>query len=355
LEDDLPVGLVPETIVPVLPGGTCTVAGSVGSEGPPHYSVHCERDALDAGAGTSVSFEVSIAHDVACGALTNRVQVSARDEPAAATGNDEASVTDAVTCPPSISIATTAPPFTHRGATVHLTMLVRNDGPIALTHARVADPACPGPPARETDGDGDATLAPGEAWRYGCGRAIGAAVGRVLTSTAVVTARSPAGAVRASDRASVRVLSPRLSLRIIVAPVSATPGDHVVYHYVVRNDGDATLTDVSVDDDHLGHIGDIATLAPGHTARLAALRVVSARRIWVVSVASAVGTDPSGATVSGSRRAALTIVDAGTGSSASGTDATAFTGAGAAIPASAMIILASLGAAALLTARRRRS
>jgi uncharacterized repeat protein (TIGR01451 family) len=355
LEDDLPVGLIPRTVLPVLPGGTCTIAGSVGGGGPPRYSVHCDRPALEAGTSVSVSFEVVITDDVACGALTNIVRVEARDEPAVATGNDEASVTDTVTCPPSISIATTAPRFTHVGATVHLSMEVRNDGAVPLGHVRVAVPGCAGSPSLESAGGGDATLAPGEAWRYGCSRTIGPAVGRVLVSTAIVTARSPAGTVRAGGHLVMRVLDPGLSLRVTASPVSATPGDRIVYHYLVRNDGDTTLTGVSVDDDHLGHIGDIATLIPGHTARLSALRVVSARRIWVVNVASAAGTDPSGATVRASGHAVLTIVDAGTGWASPGTDATAFTGAGTAAPASAMVILALLGAAALLTAGRRHS
>jgi uncharacterized repeat protein (TIGR01451 family) len=347
IEGDLRVGLVPETIVP-----PCSPAGRARSRAPSAAADPPILGALRAGRARSGHERQRLVrgldHRRRDLRLTNSAQVRASDEPASATGGDEASVTEAVSCSRSISIAPTAPRFTHLGATVHLSMLVRNDGHVSLTRVRVVDPGCAGPATRETAGDGDATLAPGEAWRYGCDRVIGADVGRALASTAIVTAHSPAGDVRAVDRRTFRCGSssparaPRRAIASSTATSCATTGTRPSPMSPSTND-------------HLGHIGDIATLAPGHTARLSALRVVSARRIWVVNVAIAVGTDPSGATIRDVGRAALTIVDAGSGSSPSGTDATAFTGTGAAAPASAMVILVTLGAAALLAARRRHS
>ena len=40
-------------------------------------------------------------------------------------------------------------------------------------------------------------------------------------------------------------------------------GTTVTYTVLVTNTGDTTLYDISVDDDILGHIGDIAVLEPG--------------------------------------------------------------------------------------------
>ncbi len=45
-----------------------------------------------------------------------------------------------------------------------------------------------------------------------------------------------------------------------VVPVGTT----VTFTYVITNTGDVTLYDISVDDDIMGHIGDIAVLDPGH-------------------------------------------------------------------------------------------
>ena len=42
-----------------------------------------------------------------------------------------------------------------------------------------------------------------------------------------------------------------------------SPGDTVTYTYVVTNTGDTTLYNVSVDDDVIGHIGDIDQSRPG--------------------------------------------------------------------------------------------
>ena len=45
-------------------------------------------------------------------------------------------------------------------------------------------------------------------------------------------------------------------------------GTTVTYTYVVTNTGDTTLYDISVDDDILGHIGDIEVLEPGQSVTL---------------------------------------------------------------------------------------
>src|SRR5262245_42015311 len=46
VQDELPVGLRPTTILPPFPGGQCTVAGSVAPPAPEHYSVTCTRSSL---------------------------------------------------------------------------------------------------------------------------------------------------------------------------------------------------------------------------------------------------------------------------------------------------------------------
>ena len=65
------------------------------------------------------------------------------------------------------------------------------------------------------------------------------------------------------DSWSVDLIHPAITIVKTVNPVSGEPGDTVTYTYVVTNTGDTTLYNVSVDDDVIGHIGDIDRARPG--------------------------------------------------------------------------------------------
>ncbi|OQB46351.1 MAG: hypothetical protein BWY00_01625 [Firmicutes bacterium ADurb.Bin153] len=69
-------------------------------------------------------------------------------------------------------------------------------------------------------------------------------------------------------------------------------GDDVVFEFTVTNTGDCTLTNVSVDDDILGHIGTIASLASGASQTLS--RTVSATEGQHANTATVTGTPPVG-------------------------------------------------------------
>jgi hypothetical protein len=151
------------------------------------------------------------------------------------------------------------------------------------------------------------------------------------------------------------VLRPSLTISLRPEPVSGTPGDTVTYRFVVHNDGDATLTDLVVVDDQLGHVGTAGTLAPGHTVTFSVDRVLSARHVWVVDTATATAKDPSGDPVSAHASASVTIVAPSAGGGTGGGDGTAFTGSDASLPGLAAILLAAAGIASLVVAARRRS
>ena len=151
----------------------------------------------------------------------------------------------------------------------------------------------------------------------------------------------------------MRVLDPGIAISVEPTPVSGTPGDTITYTYVVSNTGDAALSDISVDDDRLGHIGDIPQLQPGHDATLHATRTLSATQVWVINTATARGTDASGGSVSASDDASVTIVAPGNGGQG-GHGGTAFTGLDS-TPAAALAISLGLVGAALLVAARRRA
>lgn len=354
VQDDLPLGVRATTLVPTFPGGECTVVSSVAPPAPEHWSVTCTRSSLPAGASAAVSFDVRLTDDVACGAVTNTASVEASDEPAGLRGDDEASVTDAVTCPPSISLTKTAPRYAHVGKPLPLRMRVRNDGDTDLHGVAVTDPGCDSLPALRSDGNGDATLSPHEAWTYGCVHAVRADSPTWFATTARVAAASAHGSVHASARSATRVLRPSLTISVRPEPISGTPGHTVTYRFVVRNDGNATLTHLAVIDDQLGHVGTAGTLAPGHTVSFSVDRVLSAHHVWVIDTATATAEDPSGHAVSDHGRASITIVGSSGGGTGGG-DGTAFTGSDATVPGLASILLAAAGVASLLVAARRRS
>ena len=356
VQDDLPVGVTVTTLVPAFPGGQCTVVSSVAPPAPEHWSVTCTRSSLAAGTSAAVSFDVRLTGDVACGALTNAASVEASDEPAALQADDEASVTDTVTCPPSISLTKTAPRYGHVGKALSLRMRVRNDGDTDLHGVAVTDPGCDAPPTLRSDGNGDATLSPRETWTYGCTHVVRADAGSWFATTARVAAASAHGSAHASARSATRVLRPSLTISVRPEPLSGTPGDAVTYRFVVRNDGDATLTNLVVRDTQLGHVGTAGTLAPGHTVTFTVDRVLSARHVWVTDTATASAKDPSGHPVTAKGQASVTIVASdGNGGATGGGDGTAFTGSDATLPGLASILLAAAGIASLLVAGRRRT
>ena len=111
-----------------------------------------------------------------------------------------------------------------------------------------------------------------------------------------------------SDGDMVSVTCPTLGINIdkTVAPISGNPGNIVTYTYVVLNTGEATLFNISVDDDKLGHIGVIAQLDPGQSATLQKTAVLGTS--GVINVATATGTDRLGRSVSDSDDATVSVV-----------------------------------------------
>jgi uncharacterized repeat protein (TIGR01451 family) len=353
VQDDLPLGVHVTTLVPTFPQGQCTVTSSAGTGRPEHWSVTCTRASLAAGASASVTFGVTLTGDVRCGSLTNTASVSASDEPAAAQGDDSASASDTVTCPPSIEMTKTAPRFTHVGTAVRFTMHVTNSGEVDLDHVTVSDPGCDGAP----HGGGDGTLSPGEHRTYRCRHVVRTSTPDLFATTATVRAASAGGSTSARARATTRVLKPKLSISVVPNPVSATVGDTLTYRYVIRNTGNATLTDVAITDDQLGSVGTVPQLAPGHRITFQVHRTVTAERVWVTNTATVTAKDASGHGVRSRDRAAVTIVAASThagGTNASG-DGTAFTGGDATVPGLVALVLVVVGATALLLGARRRS
>jgi hypothetical protein len=98
-----------------------------------------------------------------------------------------------------------------------------------------------------------------------------------------------------TDTALVDVLNPALSISKTSDIDSGSPGDTVTFSFTVTNTGDAPLFNISVDDDVLGHIGDISSLAPGQSVTLTKEATLGDENL--VNVGSAVGGDIIGLNV----------------------------------------------------------
>ncbi|MCA1833691.1 MAG: DUF5979 domain-containing protein [Actinomycetota bacterium] len=103
-------------------------------------------------------------------------------------------------------------------------------------------------------------------------------------------------------------LSPSIAIVKTATPVSGAPGDTVTYSYLVTNDGDVRLVDISVDDDKLGHIGDIASLDVGESVTLTKATTLPAVAGLLTNVGTATGTDIFGRTVTDNDDETVTVV-----------------------------------------------
>jgi len=136
-----------------------------------------------------------------------------------------------------------------------------------------------------------------------------------------------------------------------VDPVSGNPGDTVTYTYLVKNTGDTTLYNISVDDDVIGHIGDIAELAADETVTLTKDWVLPSSPVVITNVGTATGTDVLGKTVSANDDAIVTIVLAN--NPPKPPPPTAFTGSDAMRLGLVALALLAMGLFALALGRRR--
>jgi uncharacterized repeat protein (TIGR01451 family) len=336
---------------PTFGGRPCTIASSESPGGIRQTTLHCGPISLAAGGSATVELDVEV-NGSRCGPLLNVVDVEASNEPAENVGPDNhAQTSDEITCPPRIRIVKDGPDVAHEGDTIAYSFAVSNPGGTDLTDVQVTDPACDGTIELIDAGDGDAILATGEGWIYRCERTITAADGDPVPNTATASGSADGGTVTDSDGHEVDVLHPAIAIDKTASPTSGTPGTAVVYRYVVTNVGDTTLFDISVDDDLLGHVGDVASLTAGASTSLTLDFTLGSAP--VTNIATVSGADLLGRVVTADDTASVTVVAAGGGDDDGGTGGTPFTGVdpGSWILAAATAL--ALGASAVAGTRRR--
>jgi uncharacterized repeat protein (TIGR01451 family) len=310
----------------------------------------------DMGPGTSFTVHITSDTDATtCGTVDNTATVGISNG-----SGDEDSDSVVVSCPDlGIDIEKDGPALTHVGDTVTYSFTVQLTTPETLFDVVVSDPMCDeGAPVYVSGDDGDNALQAGEVWSYTCTHVVTAEDGNPVRNTATVEGTSDDGR-SASDQDShdVTVIHPDIQIVKTVSPQSGEPGDTVTYTYVVTNTGDTTLYDISVDDDVIGHIGDIAQLDPGEFATLTRDFVLPDRQgdLPLVNIGTATGTDVLETSVSDRDQAGVTILRAETPPTApTPPPPTAFTGSDAERIGLIAAGLLALGLLALALGRRRR-
>jgi hypothetical protein len=118
--------------------------------------------------------------------------------------------------------------------------------------------------------------------------------------------------VGAAQNVTVTVTNTLLPLSISIVktanPISGGPGDPVTYTYIVKNTGQVDLINVSVNDDKLGHVGDIASLLVGESKTLTFNTTMPNSAGALVNVGTAVGHDRFGRSTSAHDDAIVTVV-----------------------------------------------
>jgi hypothetical protein len=162
---------------------------------------------------------------------------------------------------------TVNPGVIHAGGTVTYTYKVTNTGSDVLHAVTITDDKC-SPVTGPTGDNGNGVLDLQETWTYSCTTTLSVDTTNIASVTALDSINDSVGPV--TDTASVDVINPGLSILKTSDVDSGNPGDTVTFSFKVTNTGDVTLTNISVDDDVLGHIGDIPSLAPGQSVTLTA-------------------------------------------------------------------------------------
>ena len=246
------------------------------------------------------------------------------------------------------------PALAHVGDAVAYTFSVTNTGGVDLTDIRLTDPRCDRRRIARTTATATATSRWTRSWAFMCDHTIVAADGDPVHNQATVTGVHDGGTVSDTDTHDIDVLHPDIDLEKSASPTSGPAGTPIVYTYAVTNTGDTTLFGISVDDDIVGHVGDIASLAAGQSDDLTFEITLGSSPI--TNLATATGSDVLGASVSDVDEVTVSAVaGGGGGNSGDGTGGgSPFTGSSTGALSGWAAALVGLGTLLLLAASRLR-
>ena len=317
----------------------------------------------DMASGTSYTVHITSDTDATtCGQIDNTATVTISNG-----DGDSSSASITVNCPDlGIDLIKDGPTLVHVGDTITYDLTVQLTTPEPLFNVTLTDDTgvCDAAPVFVSGDDGDSILESGEVWTYTCDHVvldndpfvtIAQDGSNVIVNTASVKGTADDGrSTEDTDDHTVTVINPAIDIVKEVNPTSGNPGDIVTFSYKVTNTGDTTLYNVSVDDDVIGHIGDIAQLDPGDSVTLTKDWELPRGEPTVTNVGTATGTDVLDKTVTADDDATVTIVEA-IHNPPKPPKPTAFTGSDALRLGLLTLVLLGLGSLALVASRRRRN
>ena len=289
----------------------------------------CARTSTDIPALASMAPSASVSYTCTLPSVTAGLTNSATATGTPVTGGPDVTATD--TAPVTVvvpSIAVTKNPKSQTissGGTASFTIVVTNNGPVALSNVRVTDAQAPGCAKTSADVPGLASMAPAAVVTYTCTLAnVTSSFTNSVTATGTPVGGGPD--VSDTDTAPVTVTPPASppggggggggtpAISITKNPKSQTisSGGTAIFTIVVTNTGTVTLSNVRVTDQlspdcakTSANIGALGSLAPGASVTYnCSIGNVTA---GFTNVATATGTPPSGNDVSASDSAPVTV------------------------------------------------
>lgn len=320
---------------------------------------------LGLGLAVGATATATVTHTPAPGVVqvTNTVTAKGTGAVSDTDDSDTASCRTQVTPPgPAIRIVKGGPAMVHRGDTITYRFVVTNIGDVELFDVDLTDARCDaGTIAPDVDVDG--SLAVDEVWHFTCTHLVTQDDPDPIPNTATVRGDTEEGEggdeVTDEDTFEVDILRPEISIVKTVSDDTVPEGTVVTYTYLVTNTGDTTLFNISVDDDVLGHIDTIASLAVDASTTLTATFMVGDSPTTNIGTAS--GSDILGRTVTDDDDAVVTPI-AGSGGDGpgcciagggGGLGGTPFTGSEVGLWSLLAAALTLIGGLALWATRRR--
>jgi uncharacterized repeat protein (TIGR01451 family) len=262
-----------------------------------------------------------------------------------------AECTTDITHAPGIGVTKSCPQTVAFGADITYTITVTNTGNEALEGVTVTDTLL-GDITDQFDADFSGSFDVGGVATATVTYSPGVGQDPVInTVTASGTGADSGVEASATASCSTDVSNPGISILKTVDQEIVPIGTTVTFTYLVTNTGDVALYDISVDDDILGHIGDIAQLDPGQHATLTKDFVVGDE--IVTNVGTATGHDILGRVVSAHDDATVAPIS-GANPPPNNPPTTPFTGSDAGRLGIIAMVLFGIGVTVVASTRRRR-
>lgn len=272
--------------------------------------------ALSQGLAVGATATATLTHTApGAGSVTNTVTATGTGAVSDTDDSDTASCQTQVIPPgPAIQIVKGgSPELVHRGDTITYQFEVTNIGDVALFDVELTDARCDAGTI-DPGADVDGVLGVGEIWHFSCTHLVTQDDPDPIPNAATVRGDTVEGEggveVTDQDTFQVDIIHPGISIVKTVSDETVPQGTEVTYTYLVTNTGDTTLFGISVNDDVIGPIGTIASLAAGASTTLTGTFIVGDSP--TINIGTASGDDILGRTVTDSDDAVVTPI-AGSG------------------------------------------